>query len=161
MERIPQGPQGGEKRVRRHLQAVGCPGMDAYMDLLRRNPEACAGCQRSLTVTISRFFRDRMLWDHLHARVLPELIQRFPERLAAWSAGCANGEEPYTLAMVWEHLAASLPSPPTLEILATDAEPSCILRAEAGRYPRSSFREMSEDFRKRWFHKVQAAGGGK
>lgn len=149
--------RGVKKRVRRHMQAVGCKGIDAYLDLLKRNPDVCAACQRCLTVTISRFFRDRKLWDHLQERVLPELIRRFPDRLTAWSAGCANGEEPYTLAMIWEELAATLSPAPAMDILATDADPSCILRAEAGRYPQSSFREMSEDFRDRWFHK--SAGG--
>jgi chemotaxis protein methyltransferase CheR len=146
--------KGVKKRVRRHMQAAGCTSIDAYLDLLNRNAQAYAECQRCLTVTISRFFRDPRLWDHLRTRVLPELIKRFPERLTAWSAGCANGEEPYTLAMIWEQLAAMLPPPPILEILATDAEPACILRAKAGRYPQSSFREMPEDFRKRWFQKT-------
>jgi chemotaxis protein methyltransferase CheR len=145
--------KGVKKRVRRHMQVVGCTGIDAYLDLLKRNPEVYAECQRCLAVTISRFFRDRRLWDHLRARVLPGLIKRFPDRLAAWSAGCANGEEPYTLAMIWEELAASLPSVPNLEILATDAEASFILRAEAGRYPPSSFREMPEGIKNRWFGK--------
>jgi chemotaxis protein methyltransferase CheR len=145
--------KGVKKRVRRHMQAVGCTGMDAYLDLLRQHPEARAECQRCLTVTISRFFRDRKLWDHLQARTLPGLIKRFPERLTAWSAGCANGEEPCTLSMTWENLAATLPSAPALDILATDAEPPCILRAETGRYPQSSFREMPEDLGSRWFHK--------
>jgi chemotaxis protein methyltransferase CheR len=121
---------------------------------LKRNPETAAECQQYLTVTISRFFRDRRLWDYLQERVLPGLIQRFPGRLAAWSAGCANGEEPYTLAMIWEALAAALPAAPALEILATDAEPACILRAEAGQYPKSSFKEMPESLRKRWFRKM-------
>jgi chemotaxis protein methyltransferase CheR len=146
--------KGVKKRVRRHMQAAGCPSIDAYLDLLNRNAEAYAECQRCLTVIISRFFRDPRLWDHLYARVLPGLIKRFPKRLTAWSAGCANGEEPYTLAMIWEQLTAILPSPPILDILATDAEPACILRSEAGRYPQSSFREMPEDFRERWLHKA-------
>jgi chemotaxis protein methyltransferase CheR len=149
--------KGVKKRVRRHMQAMGCTGMDAYLDLLKRNPEARDTCQRCLTVTISRFFRDRRLWDHLYARVLPELITRFPERLTAWSAGCANGEEPYTLAMIWEALAAPRLTAPAMDILATDADPSCIQRAETGQYPQSSFREMPEDFRNRWFHR--SAGG--
>jgi chemotaxis protein methyltransferase CheR len=145
--------KGVKKRVRRHMQAMGCRGMDAYLDLLERNPEARDACQRCLTVTISRFFRDRRLWDHLSVRVLPELITRFPEGLTAWSAGCANGEEPYTLAMIWEMLPAPLLSAPAMDILATDADPACIQRAEAGRYPQSSFREMPEELRNQWFHK--------
>jgi chemotaxis protein methyltransferase CheR len=146
--------KGVKKRVRRHMQMVGCTGIDAYLDLLKGNAEAFTECQRCLTVTISRFFRDRRLWDHLQARVLPGLIKLYPDRLAAWSAGCANGEEPYTLAMVWEELAAPLPSAPILEILATDAEPSCILRAKDGLYPQSSFKEMPEEFKRRWFRKA-------
>ena len=62
-------------------------------------------------------------------------------------------EEPYTLTMVWENLAATRPSAPALDILATDALPDCILRAETGRYPRSSFREMPENLEMRWFQK--------
>lgn len=146
--------KGVKKRVRRHMQSLGCTGIDAYLDLLQQNTEATAECQQRLTVTISRFFRDRRLWDYLQEQVLPGLIRRFPDRLAAWSAGCANGEEPYSLAMIWEELAATLPAAPTLEILATDAEAACILRAEAGQYPQSSFREMPEDLRNRWFRKM-------
>lgn len=146
--------KGAKKRVRRHMQMAGCKDIEAYLDLLKGNAEAFTECQRCLAVTISRFFRDRRLWDHLQARVLPGLIKRFPDRLAAWSAGCANGEEPYTLAMVWEELAATLPSAPILEILATDAEPSCILRAKDGLYPQSSFKEMPEEFKRRWFRKA-------
>jgi chemotaxis protein methyltransferase CheR len=146
--------KGVKKRVRRHMQMAGCTGIDTYLDLLKGNAEAFNECQRCLTVTISRFFRDRRLWDHLRSRVLPGLIKRYPDRLAAWSAGCANGEEPYTLAMVWEELAAPLTPAPTLEILATDAEPACILRAETGRYPQSSFKEMPEGIMNRWFRRV-------
>ena len=111
-----------------------------------------------MTVTISRFFRDRQLWDHLRNRVLPRLSDRYWDGISAWSAGCAGGEEPYSLALTWESCRETRPVG-KLRILATDADPLCLQRAVAGRYPVSSLKEVPEAVKARWFRKEK--GGRK
>jgi chemotaxis protein methyltransferase CheR len=147
--------KGVKKRIRRHMAALGCTSVHDYLQKIERDPHVRAQCEQQLAVTISRFFRDRGLWEHLREHLLPELMDRFPDGLAAWSAGCANGEEPYTLAMVWQETAASRSGAPVLQILATDADPACIRRAREGVYLPSSLKEVPEACQVRWFEKVR------
>lgn len=145
--------KGVKKRVRRHMERLECSTLEAYLELMKKNASIRNECEACLRVTISRFYRDRRLWDHLEKRILPELMNRFPGGVTAWSAGCANGEEPYSLAMVWETLIASGTESPPLQILATDANAECLERAKAGRFPMSSLKEVPDALKSRWFRK--------
>ena len=146
--------KGVKKRLHRHMLAIPCRSIEAYLAKIDKDPLLRAECENRLTVTISRFFRDRLLWDQLTRHILPELALRFNGRLSAWSAGCANGEEPYSLAMVWQTVADTLTDAGTLRIVATDANAPCLARAKVGRYPQSSLKEVPETYRRRWFQKV-------
>jgi chemotaxis protein methyltransferase CheR len=143
--------KGVKKRVRRHMQSLGCATIEEYIGRLQQDHFLRSVCEAHLLVTISRFFRDRALWDHLHARILPELMDRFPGDLKAWSAGCASGEEPYTLALLWKDLTADLFSSQNLHILATDADPACLQRAQSGCYSPASLKEVPQHCKTRWF----------
>lgn len=145
--------KGVKKRVRRHMQALGSTTVDNYIQRIQNHQEVRNACEHHLTVTISRFFRDRALWSHLQTRVLPDLMERFPSGLSAWSAGCANGEEPYTLAMLWDYLITSH-SFSSLRILATDANAICLQRAQEGKFPASSLKEVPLPYKKRYFEKA-------
>lgn len=143
-----------KKRLRRHMENLQCLTIEDYLRRIGADPAARGECEQRMIVTISRFFRDRRLWDQLQTRILPSLAARFPYGLAAWSAGCANGEEPYSLSMIWEAAEASMPEPVDLRILATDAQPSCLQRAREGCYPVSSLKQVPEGFKKQWFQKA-------
>jgi chemotaxis methyl-accepting protein methylase len=146
--------KGVKKRVRRHMEQLECSTLKRYLSIIESDPLARVACEQCLRVTISRFFRDKGLWENLERRLLPEIMDRFPDSVKIWSAGCANGEEAYTLAMVLEELASPHQAAPRLEILATDADAACLQRARAGQYPLSSLKELPEALKKRWFHKV-------
>ena len=104
------------KRIARRAHELGVSPRELSRD------ELAALC----TVTISRFYRDRAVFDCLGARVLPALAEaalaRGATALDCWSAGCASGEEPYTLTIQWQ--AALAPRFPTLEprVLGTDID---------------------------------------
>jgi chemotaxis methyl-accepting protein methylase len=87
--------KGVKKRIARHMQELQCPAMDAYLELLASDGDALEQCRLRMTVSISRFFRDRQLWQGLQDRILPELLGAPRDFLRVWSAGCACGEEPY------------------------------------------------------------------
>jgi chemotaxis protein methyltransferase CheR len=142
--------QGVKKRLRRHMEELGCGGLAQYLALIDQRPDVEAECLRHLAVTISRFMRDRGLWSCLQDRCLPELARRFPQGVRAWSAGCANGEEPYSLALAWQLLADKVDIPP-MTILATDLRPDCLSRARQGRYTRGSLKELAPELRERFF----------
>lgn len=145
--------KGVKKRVRRHMERLGCNTVETYLQQLALSPEEKAICEENLLVTISRFFRDRRLWQVLNERLLPRLIQTFEAPIRIWCAGCACGEEPYSLAIVW----SSIENSPTLELLATDTQSVCLDRAQKGVYGRSSLKEVRGELRDAYF--ISRRGG--
>jgi chemotaxis methyl-accepting protein methylase len=77
------------------------------------------------------------------------------DRVKVWSAGCACGEEVYSLEVVWGRLEGRLQTTPELEILATDMNPVYLNKAQNGVYPRSSLREVGEEIRDEYFRPLR------
>ena len=133
------------RSIRRRLSELGLADLAAYRAHLERDPAEWAALETACRVTISRFFRDRGVWQDLEARVLPALAAHRERPLRAWSAGCASGEEAYTLALAGHEAGVAL------EIHATDVDPRLLARAREGLYPESSLREVSQSRRDRLF----------
>jgi len=143
--------KGVKKRIQRHMQQLGCRDITAYLGLLEQHTGSRYECELLMTVSISRFFRDRHLWQILENRWMPDIIARNRLRLDVWSAGCACGEEAYSFKIIWERLKSGFESLPSLGILATDRHPHYINRARSGIYNRSSLREVAADVRSGFF----------
>jgi chemotaxis protein methyltransferase CheR len=130
------------RRVARRIAALGLPDHAAYRAHLQAHPEEWEVLRALTPVTISRFARDRTVFAALAGDVLPALAAGARaagrDRVRAWSAGCASGEEAYTLALLWDDGALG----PPLEVLATDVHPPVLERARAARYAPSSLREL-------------------
>lgn len=144
--------KGVKKRLRRHMQELGCNRLAGYLEAIEADPHCRSACLRHLSVPISRFMRDGDFWETLADRILPDLVGRFGAPLAVWSAGCACGEEAYSLAICAQSLGHRMPTGrPLVHILATDLNPTNLARACDGIYPRSSFRELDPDQLARYF----------
>jgi chemotaxis protein methyltransferase CheR len=138
------------RRVRRRAGALGLADLAAYRSYLDEHPEEWTVLDGLTPITISRFYRDREVWERLEREVLPALAAQ-GDRVRCWSAGCASGEEPYTLALLWnEALAPRFPGV-EIEILATDVDPAVLDRAGRAAYSWSSLRELPDAWRDRGF----------
>ncbi len=156
------------RRVRRRVAELGLEGSERYAQYLEDHPEEWSYLESLCRVTISRFRRDRRLWDVLVDEVLPAMAEKEANSaggssgcvpLRAWSAGCASGEEPYTLALLWHlHLRARFPDT-ELRILATDTDPAVLERARRARYPASALRELEPEWWDRCFEPVEDEEG--
>lgn len=146
------------KRIARRIGELGLPGFAAYRGHLDANPAEWRVLDSLCRVTISRFRRDRGVFELIRHRLLPGLAAAEAARVAAagtphgdavvccWSAGCASGEEPYTLSIIWRlGLGDQLPDV-RLDILATDADETLLERARAACYPASTLRELPPDW---------------
>lgn len=138
------------KRIGRRMDALGLSDLDAYRDLLEREPGEWDCLDAMCRVTISRFYRDRGVFDRLVREVLPS----FGRTVRCWCAGCASGEEPYTLAISWQHRVPSSEGPDRrssgphangLRILATDVDAHMLERARIGCYQRGTLKELPEE----------------
>jgi chemotaxis protein methyltransferase CheR len=143
------------KRLRRRLRALGMPDLAAYAALLERNPEEWARLEALCRIPISRFYRDRDVFDALAGEILPERARaacaRGNRAVRCWSVGCASGEEPYTVALVWRfRIEPSFPGR-RLEVLGTDVDDVMLGRAERACYGHGSLRELPPDWVARAF----------
>ena len=140
------------RRIRQRITELGLPGFGEYRTYLGDSPEEWRRLAPLCRVTISRFGRDRGVWRLLADEVLPELAENLPSGapFRAWSAGCASGEEPFTLSILWRmEWEPHFPGHP-LEVVATDVDPRVLQRARAGRYSASSLKDLAP-------HRVAAA----
>ena len=140
------------KRVARRFQALGLEGFGPYLRWLEAHPEEWAVLDALCRVTISRFFRDRAVFEQLRERELPRLREAAGARgepLRCWSAGCASGEEPYSLALLLR-LGLGMREG-DFAIVASDADQALLARARRARYGHGSLREVPQEWKERAF----------
>jgi chemotaxis protein methyltransferase CheR len=146
------------KRLARRLRELGLEHVEGYRQYLTAHSEEWQVAHALCTVTISRFYRDKRVFDYLGSTVLPRLGARAREagrrKLLAWSAGCGSGEEPYTLALVWEFDVRRELRGIELEILGTDIDERLLARAEEARYPPGCLKDLPESWRTAAFDKA-------
>ena len=142
------------KRIKRRWQALGLADIAAYSRYLKSNQEEWSVLDEMCRITISRFYRDRGVFDAIRETVLLNLAREAEAKgeksIKVWSAGAASGEEAYTLAILWEQCFAKRFPRVTLEIVATDSHPHMLRRARRACYTFGSLK----DFPKQWLEKA-------
>jgi chemotaxis protein methyltransferase CheR len=139
------------RRLEERLLQLRLPDLAAYRSYLEAHPTEWAVLDALCLVPISRFYRDRAVFEFLETEVLPGLADRARDRgeraLRCWSIGCGAGEEVYTLAAVWRRrVAARFPSV-SIRVLGIDADPEMVQRAERGWYPDHALKDLPVDLR--------------
>ncbi len=143
--------KGVKKRIARHMDELGCRDMDVYIQRLEIDPQFRLYCERLLTVPISRFLRDRRLWEILPDKILPLFFDK--KSLSVWSAGCSGGEEVYSLKIIWEMLRETYPDFSDLNVTACDLNLENLERAQKGIYQPSSLKTVDLALIDRFFEK--------
>ncbi len=135
------------KRIGRRMQGLGLAGPDAYRRYLENHPDEWQTLESFCRISISRFGRDWFVFEALRADVLPTLAEAARtnggDRIRCWSAGCASGEEPYGLCMLWNLEFATRFRAVSLDIIATEADEALLRRAEDAVFRKSSLKELS------------------
>ena len=143
------------KRIHRRLQELGLPSLEAYRVYLEDHPSEWATLDTLCWIGISRFYRDGSFFQYVEHEILPQLARlvfaRREGEIRCWSAGCAGGEEPYTLAIIWRYRLATRFPTLRLQIFATDIDPRAIQRAERGCYRASSMKDLPTEWRTQAF----------
>ena len=137
------------RRLKRRIRGLGLSSFAAYRAYVCQYPEEWAVIDGFCRITISRFFRDRGVFSALGASVLPSLAQRARAEgrgVAAWSTGCASGEEAYSLKILWEQCVGARTPAVTLSVLGTDVDETVLDRARRGCYEAATLRELPKDW---------------
>lgn len=144
------------RRIARRMVVRRIESLNEYARFLQLRPEEVRTLHEDVLINVTRFFRDPEFWHSLSTQVLPAILQgRTSDRpLRIWCAGCATGEEAYSMAItVLEYLTAnSLDT--TVQIFGTDASDYAIETARTAIYPESLLAEIPAERLRRFFNKV-------
>jgi two-component system CheB/CheR fusion protein len=147
------------RRLDRRVGLKGLPNIEAYVVELENNPHELGSLYQDLLIGVTRFFRDPEAFAFVEQRVIPELIAQLPEseQLRVWVAGCATGEEAYSLAILFHEALERAGRPPNLKVLATDMHRLSLDAAATGIYGRDQLSHIDPDRRARYFVETQAS----
>jgi len=133
------------RRVQRRLGVRGLSSLSEYAQLMRDNPDEPILLMKELLISVTNFFRDPEAFQALEQRVIPALFQRpaGAEQVRVWSAGCATGEEAYSVAILLAERASTMVDAPTVQLFATDLDEQAIATAREGLYSESDVADVS------------------
>lgn len=148
------------KRIQRRIAELGLSDTNGYRAYLQSNQEEWLSLDSLCRITISRFYRDRGIFDHLLRETLPCLAEMAAAcgdpALACWSIGCASGEEAYTLRIIWDTFLRTQFATLTLRIVATDSDEHMIERAKQAIYTKTSLKELRPELLEKSFSRSGA-----
>jgi len=144
--------KGIKRKVEHWINQRGVSDFEEYLIRIKKDPAEQNHLSKILTVTISRFFRDQEVFSMIETSLIPTIIKnRGKSDFKIWSIGCASGEEPYSLSILWTEKFEKIWPQIHLSILATDIDENLFERAREGRYKKSSLKEVPEDILKGYF----------
>jgi chemotaxis protein methyltransferase CheR len=138
------------RRVQPRLAELGLTNYTAYLERVRRDPDELDRLLDAVTVNDTAFWREPDALQYFADELLPGFLKRLPRRLRIWSAGCATGEEPYTLGMLlWDRLGPEAAD--RIDLLATDISRRALAQAARGEYRAAAVAPLPRLWRDNYF----------
>lgn len=145
------------RRIRRRMAAVGIEDFAAYARHVDRTPDEHSELIDTILINVTSFFRDPESWAYLREHVLPKIVAdatASSRPIRVWSAGCASGEEAYTLAMMLAESMGPDDYYRRVKIYATDWDNDALVRARQARYSSEQLEPVPAALRRRYFTEV-------
>src|SRR5579871_5121843 len=139
------------RRIQRRMQVLQIEAVGAYAEYLRQEPSEGDALFRELLIGVTRFFRDEDAFEALRANFLPSLFaaREADDPIRVWVAGCATGEEAYSIAILLQEVLGAHRTEPGITIFATDIDAQAVAFARAARFRRID--GLSPERLQRWF----------
>jgi two-component system CheB/CheR fusion protein len=143
------------RRVAKRMQAVGIETYSDYLDYLEVRPEEFSHLFNTILINVTAFFRDPLSWDFLSAEIIPRIIAQkgSEEPIRIWCAGCASGEEAYTLAMVFAEALGLEQFHERVKIYATDIDEEALNQARQASYSHKELAGIPPDLLEKYFER--------
>jgi len=142
-----------QRRVSKRLADLGLGNYTEYLDFLEVHPEEFPHLFNTILINITGFFRDTAAWDHLGGVIVPRVIagKSSHQPIRVWSAGCASGEEAYSLAILFAEALGDDAFRHRVKIFATDVDDEALAQARQGSYSADDLDAVTAERRDRYF----------
>jgi len=143
------------RRIQRRMQVLKCLYIEEYVDFLQHHRDEVTALFRELLIGITHFFRDPDAFQALKLQVLPKIFgqRQTDDCVRIWLAGCANGAEAYTIAILCREIMDDIDDPCTVQIFATDIDERALQTARKGSYPSAIAETISAHRLRKYFTK--------
>jgi two-component system, chemotaxis family, CheB/CheR fusion protein len=144
------------RRVRHRMDHAKCPSFEQYLDVLQASSDEFAALFNTILINVTSFFRDPEAWELIGTDVIPRMLaERSPDApIRVWSAGCASGQEAYTLAMLFAVALGPDAFRQRVKIYATDVDEDALAEARLAVYDAKSVESVPPDLLTRYFEQV-------
>jgi two-component system, chemotaxis family, CheB/CheR fusion protein len=144
------------RRFEKRMQEVGADDWGAYRAYLTEHPEEYVELFNTILINVTGFFRDTETWEVVAEEVIPRVLESKPAEapLRVWSAGCASGEEPYTVAMLLAEALGEDAFRRRVKIYATDVDDEALAEARDANYTAKQLDKVPPELRERYFHQA-------
>ena len=144
------------RRIRKRMQEVGAADYVDYRDLLESSAEEFGHLFNTILINVTGFFRDTETWTYLQREVMPEVLALSePTReIRVWSAGCATGEEAYSLAIAFAEALGIDETAKRVKIYGTDVDHDALHDARMGVYAPKNLDSMAPELREKYFEQA-------
>ncbi|MFP5275190.1 CheR family methyltransferase [Coleofasciculus sp.] len=145
-----------KRRVTKRMQSHQIDNFGDYLDYLEVHPEEFEPLFNTILINVTGFFRDPEAWNYLQNQTLPQLLQQKDKQdsIRVWSAGCASGEEAYSIAILLVEILGFEQFRQRVKIYATDVDEEALTQARWARYDAKALEQLSDEWRQRYFEKV-------
>jgi two-component system CheB/CheR fusion protein len=145
-----------ERRVAKRMSEVGVERYEDYLDYLELHADEFTALFDTILINVTGFFRDSPVWEYMANEVVPQLVAaRAPKApLRIWSAGCASGEEAYTIAMLVARVVGDTAFGDRVKIYATDIDEAALDQARQGAYTPRRIEDVPHDALERFFERT-------
>ena len=144
------------RRIAVRMRAKGTFTAREYAGVLDSDPREYERLIRSLTVNVTKFFRNWETYAAIQSRVVPALWE-YGDEIRVWSAGCSSGEEPYSVAILMHKFAGEtgrLDQLSRTKIVGTDIDLDCLGEAERAIYAESALGDTPDELRDEYFEEI-------
>jgi two-component system CheB/CheR fusion protein len=143
------------RRIQKRQQAVGIEGYEQYQAYLESHHEEFGLLFNTILINVTSFFRDREAWEFLASQIVPRLLGgRADSAIRVWSAGCASGEETYTIAMILAEQLGREAFRRRVKIYASDVDEDALLQARHATYTAAQVQDVPAELLARYFDRV-------
>ncbi|WP_343688032.1 CheR family methyltransferase [Chitinophaga sp.] len=143
------------RRIERRVNVRNLHGLKEYAAYLQHNPDEVTSLLKDLLISVTNFFRDKKAFEVVEQEVVPTILaaKKAEDQVRIWIAGCATGEEAYSLAILFAEKTLGIIDAPKIQIFATDIDDAAIAIAREGLYTINDAADMSVERLRRFFNK--------
>ncbi|UKO97969.1 CheR family methyltransferase [Nostoc sp. UHCC 0870] len=144
------------RRVRKRMQLLNIETFGDYLNYLEVDPEEFNHLFNTILINVTNFFRDATAWEALVEQVLPHIIKgkKHTDQIRIWSAGCASGEEAYTIAILMAEMLGADQFRQRVKIYATDVDEEALKQARQAAYSAKDIHPIPQDLRQKYFQVI-------